>query len=160
MADFEYGPVELILVGFGGERPGPEVVNAIVALVDTGTVKLLDLLFVTRAPGGDLTVLELEEVADQYGLAGFQVDELGLAGEEDVEDLAEAIEPGTSAAVLVVEHLWARQFAQALYNANGQVLATERIPAPVVNALAGVAKMNSTEAMNSTGAIKENDHAG
>jgi uncharacterized membrane protein len=135
VADFEYGPVELFLLGFDGERPGPNVVNAILDLVQSETVKLLDLLFVTRSQDGGLRVFELEEIADEYGLAGLEVDELGLAGEEDVDDLADAIEPGTSAALLVVEHLWARNFAEALYRAGGRVLQTERIPAPVVNEL-------------------------
>lgn len=135
MTDFEYGPVEIYLIGFAGERPGPAVVDAIRTLVRTDTVNLLDLLFVTRAPDGDLTVLEIEEVADDYGLADLEVAEMGLAGDEDVEDLAEALDPGTSAAVLVVEHVWAREFAQALFQAGGLVLQSERIPAPVVNAL-------------------------
>ncbi|HEV7957215.1 MAG TPA: DUF6325 family protein [Marisediminicola sp.] len=135
MADFEYGPVELYLIGFSGERPGQDVVDAILKLVDSDTVRLLDLLFVSRDQDGEVTVLELEEIADQFGLTGLEVVELGLAGEEDVDDLADAIEPGTSAALLVVEHVWAREFAETLYRAGGQVLQTERIPAPVVNEL-------------------------
>lgn len=135
MADFEYGPVELFLIGFSGERPGLEVVNAIRVLVESKTVKLLDLLFVTRSQTGELTVLEVEEVADEYGLTDLDGDQLGLAGEEDIDDLADAIEPGTSAALLLVEHLWATDFAQALYSAGGRVLHTERIPAPIVNGL-------------------------
>jgi uncharacterized membrane protein len=135
MADFEYGPVELYLIGFSGERPGPDVVEAILRLVDSDTVRLLDLLFVSRAQDGEVTVVELEEIADQFGLTDLEVVEIGLAGEEDVDDLADAIEPGTSAALLVVEHAWAREFAETLYRAGGQVLQTERIPAPVVNEL-------------------------
>src|SRR3954464_6499545 len=95
MADFEYGPVELFLIGFSGERPGPEVVDAIDALVRSGTVNLLDLLFATRSKEGELTVIELDEVADEYGLSSLEAVELGLAGEEDIAELAEAIEPGT-----------------------------------------------------------------
>jgi hypothetical protein len=131
--EFEFGPVELFLIGFTGERPGPDVVNAILGLVESDTLRLLDLLFVTRASDGELTVLELEEVADEYGLAEIEVTELGLAGDSDIDDLAVAVEPGTSAALIVVEHLWARSFAEALFRAGGQVLLSERIPAPVVN---------------------------
>ena len=133
MADFEYGPVEIFVIGFDGERPGPDVVDAILRLIEEDTVRLLDLLFVSRAEGGDLRVLELEEIADEYGLEGLDVVELGLAGSDDVDDIAAGIEPGTSAALLVVEHVWAREFAEALYRAGGRVLQTERIPAPVVN---------------------------
>ncbi|MFB2596990.1 DUF6325 family protein [Herbiconiux sp. P17] len=135
MTDFEYGPVEIYLIGFSGERPGTDVVDAIRDLVRAQTVNLLDLLFVTRSVDGDLTVLEIEEVADDYGLNDLEVAEMGLAGDEDVEDLAGALAPGSSAAILVVEHAWAREFAQALDRAGGLVLGSERIPAPVVNAL-------------------------
>jgi hypothetical protein len=137
MADFEYGPVEIFLIGFEGERPGPDVVNAIVELVNSGVVRLLDLLFVTRSyETGDVVVLEVDEVADAYGLPEFELLEVGIAGEEDVSDFADDLEPGTSAALLVVEHAWARNFAEALFNAGGAVLRTERIPAPVVNEIA------------------------
>lgn len=138
MVEFEYGPVELYLIGFPGERPGPEIVNAILTLVESKTVKLLDLLFETRSQAGELTVLEVEEVADEYGLADLKGDQLGLAGSEDIDDLADAIEPGTSAALLLVEHLWVTDFAEPLYNAGGRVLHTERIPAPIVNEMVKV----------------------
>jgi uncharacterized membrane protein len=139
MTDFEYGPVEVYLIGFAGERPGPEVVAAVVDLVRGDAVALLDLVFVSKSLQGDVTVVEADEVADGYGLAGLDPAEPGLAGQEDIDELAEAIEPGTSAVTLVVEHLWARAFAEALYRADGQVLRTERIPAPVVNRLVAAA---------------------
>ncbi|HYI33254.1 MAG TPA: DUF6325 family protein [Glaciibacter sp.] len=135
MADFEYGPVEFYLIGFSGDRPGPAVLDAIVDLVRADTLRLLDLLFVARSQDNEVRVLELEDVAEEYGLSDLQVSEPGLAGEEDVHELADAIPPGTSAAVLVVEHRWARSFAETLYNAGGQVLRTQFIPAPIVNAL-------------------------
>ncbi len=139
MADFEYGPVEIFLIGFEGERPGPDVVDAIVNVVGSGTVRLLDLLFVTKSfETGDVIVLELDEVADEYGLPEFEVLEIGIAGEEDVADFAEDLAPGTSAALLVVEHTWAREFAEAIFNAGGAVLRTERIPAPIVNEIAAM----------------------
>lgn len=131
--EFRYGPVEVYLIGFSGERPGREVVDAILDLIESGSVRLLDLLFVSRSSAGELTVLELEEIVDKYGLEGLEIIELGLAGEDDINDLAAAIEPETSAVVLVVEHVWARKFAETLFRAGGRVLQTERIPAPVVN---------------------------
>ncbi|WP_431279959.1 DUF6325 family protein [Leifsonia poae] len=135
MAEFQYGPVQLYLIGFDGDRPGQGVVEEIVKLVESDIVRLLDLLFVSRSVDGDVTVLEIDEIVDEYGLAELEIAELGLAGEDDVEDLSGAIEPGTSAALLVVEHIWAREFAQALFSAGGRVLQTEQIPAPIVNAV-------------------------
>jgi len=143
MSDFEYGPVELYLIGFGGDRPGTAVLDAIVDLVQAETVRLLDLLFVSRSHDNELRVIEFESVADEYGLSDLEISEAGIAGTEDIEDMAGSIAPGTSAAILVIEHRWARNFAQALYSAGGQVLLTEQIPAPVVNEL--VAAMSSAE---------------
>ena len=146
MSDFEYGPVELFLIGFDGDRPGTAVLDAILELVQADTVRLLDLLFVSRSHEDELRVIELDEVADEYGLAELEIAEVSLAGEEDVEDLAGAIAPGTSAAILVIEHRWVKSFAETLFAAGGQVLHTERIPAPVVNALvAAVSAAESNE---------------
>jgi hypothetical protein len=142
MADFEYGPVELFLIGFDGERPGTDIVAAILELVEAGTARLLDLIFVTRSIEGEMTALELEEIAEELGLTGLEVDELGLTGEQDVEEFAAAVAPGTSAAILVIEHTWARTFAQALYRAGGSVLMSERIPAPVINELVAATSVN------------------
>lgn len=136
MTAFEYGPVEIYLIGFSGERPGPDLVDSIRSLVRTETVNLLDLLFVSKAEDGSLTVVEIDEVTDDYGISDLKLTELGLAGEEDVEGLAENLPAGTSAAVLVVEHVWVKEFTQALSTAGGTVLQTERIPAAVVNQVA------------------------
>jgi uncharacterized membrane protein len=140
--EVHYGPVEVYLIGFSGAHPGAAVLEAIISLVQKDTVRIIDLLFVSRGENGELTVLELDEVADQYGLNELAVVEIGLVGTEDVEDLAVSIAPGSSAAVLVVEHVWAREFTEALYNAGGHVLQTERIPAPVVNEL--IASLNAS----------------
>lgn len=133
MTEFRYGPVELILVGFEGERPGPEIVDAFRDVIDAGAVRLLDLLFVTRSPEGELTVLELDEAGDSIGLEAVVLEATGLASIEDVEELASEIPAGSSAALLVVELTWAKALASKLAAGRGVVLSTERIPAPVVN---------------------------
>ena len=62
------------------------------------------------------------------------LDLAGLAGQDDILFLAENLQPGSSAAILVIELLWAKAFASALYDAGGAVIAREGIPAPIVNA--------------------------
>ena len=133
MPEFSYGPVELMLVGFEGERPGPEIVDAFRDVVDAGTVRLLDLLFVTRSPEGEVTVLELEDAGDALGLGEFVLEATGLASLDDIEELASEIPAGSSAALLVIELSWAKSLAQKLAAGRGMVLSTDRIPAPVVN---------------------------
>lgn len=131
MTDFDYGPIEFYAIGFEGDRPGPGVLKAVDDLVAAGTVNVLDLVFVRRSPEGELEILELSDTLESDVPT---LDLEGLAGEEDILALADGLEPGTSAAILVVELLWAKAFASALYDAGGAVIAREGVPAPIVNA--------------------------
>jgi len=133
MVEFRYGPVEILLISFDGERPGAALGRALRELVEEKTITLLDLLFVARDPHGDLRIVEVDDLPQKAELPDLQLGELGLAGLEDVEELAADLPPGTSAAVLVVELAWARNFASALAASGGAVLHQERIPAAVVN---------------------------
>lgn len=132
MTTFDYGPIEFYAIGFDGDRPGPAVLRAVDDLVASGTVNVLDLVFVRRSPEGEIEVVELSDTIDDGGVPALDL--AGLAGEEDILYLAERLEPGSSAAILVVELLWAKQFAAALYDAGGAVIGRESIPAPIVNA--------------------------
>jgi len=135
VTDFEYGPAEFIVAQFEGERPSPEVVQAILDLVATGTVRMLDLLFVSRAASGEVTIAEFEDVGDEYGFGSITLEASGLAGTDDVDDITELLDPGTSGAILVLEHTWAKDLANRFFAAGGSVVHAERIPAPVVNAV-------------------------
>ncbi|MEY9954056.1 DUF6325 family protein [Leifsonia sp. EB34] len=135
MAEFEYGPAEFIVAQFDNDRPSPGVVQAILDLVESGTVRLLDLLFVMRHADGVVEIMELEEIGDEIGMADITLEAGGLAGGEDVDSIAELIEPGTTGAILVIEHLWAKDLASKFFQAGGLVVHSERIPAPVVNAV-------------------------
>lgn len=132
MTTFDYGPIEFYAIAFDGDTPGPGVLQAIDDLVAAGTVNVLDLVYATRSPEGELTVLELSDTTDDAGVPALDL--AGLAGLEDIEALAAEVPPGSSAAILVVELLWAKAFAGALYDAGGVVIAREGIPAPIVNA--------------------------
>ncbi len=111
MAEFEYGPAEFIVAQFDNDRPSPGVVQAILDLVESGTLRLLDLLFVTRHEDGSVDIVELEEIGDEIGMAGVTLEASGLAGSEDVDSIAELVQPGTTGAILVIEHLWAKDLA-------------------------------------------------
>ncbi|GAA4347896.1 DUF6325 family protein [Microbacterium rhizosphaerae] len=132
MTDFDYGPIEFYAIGFDGDRPGPAVLQAIDDLVAAGTVNVLDLVFARRSPEGEIEVLELSDTIDDGGAPALDL--AGLAGQDDILYLVEGLEPGKSAAILVVELLWAKAFASRLWEAGGAVIAREGIPAPVVNA--------------------------
>lgn len=132
MTTFDYGPIEFYAIAFDGDRPGPAVLKAVDDLVAAGTVNVLDLVFARRSPEGELEILELSDTIDDGDVP--PLDMAGLAGEDDIAELAAGLEPGSSAAILVVELLWAKAFASALYDAGGAVIAREGVPAPIVNA--------------------------
>lgn len=135
MNDFRFGPAEFYLVGFEGARPDPATFRALTDLVDSGVVRLLDFVVLAKSESGDVEIVELDADGESLGLEDFEPIAAGLAGEEDVEALAEALAPGQSAAVVVLELAFARTLAQSLAAAGGQVLRSERVPAPVVNAM-------------------------
>jgi hypothetical protein len=135
MKEFRFGPVEFYLVGFDGDRPDPSTFGALTDLVSKGVVRVLDLVLVTRTADGDLDILEVEEDDGAAVLDGLEPIVAGLASEDDVRALAEVVPPGRSAAVVVLELLFARTLAQDVAAAGGQVLRSERVPAPVVNAV-------------------------
>lgn len=135
MADFEYGPVEILVVGFEGERPDPATLDAIADLVEAGDIRLLDAVFVSRDEAGNLEAVEVEDLGDEVDITEIELEASGLVGEDDYADLAEVIPPGTSAALLAVELVWAKRLASRFAESGGVMLHAERIPAPVVNAV-------------------------
>jgi len=132
---FAFGPVELYLVGFEGERPSPGVMGALLDLVGSGIVRLLDFVIVAKSEDGEITVTEIEAQAEAYGLVDVEILAAGIAGSEDIDEFAEHIPPGGSAALVVLELVYARRLAEQVAQSGGVVLRTERIPAPVVNAV-------------------------
>lgn len=135
MAEFRYGPVELYLVGFEGERPDPGVVGALADLTGSGLVRLLDFVLVSKSDEGDLDIIEVENETELYGLGDIELHEIGIAGEEDIHALAELVPPGGSAVVVALEMTYARDLAAKIDAAGAVVLSAERIPAPIVNAV-------------------------
>ncbi|QDZ16054.1 DUF6325 family protein [Humibacter ginsenosidimutans] len=140
MSELEYGPVEFVLVGFSGEAPDPGVVDAVRELVADGAVRIIDAILLTRNLDGDIETIEIEDASAAYGLEEADLDLSGLAADEDIEYFAESLEPGTSAELLVVELLWAKKLASRLAASGGAVLASERIPAPIVNEVVALAR--------------------
>jgi hypothetical protein len=134
MTEFEYGPVDLYLVGFEGDRPGPGVLEAIAELIEGGEIRLLDLLIISRSNDGEVSVVEFDDVSDEYGFGTVELEAVGLVADDDALELAQGIPPGMSGALLAVELLWAKRLASRFAESGGMVLQTERIPAPVVNA--------------------------
>jgi hypothetical protein len=135
MADVDQlGPVDWLVVEFPGKQPTGQIAPHLVDLVDRGLIRILDLLVMQKETDGTLDFAELSDI-DTSELGELRISEADLAAvlsEQDVLDLAETIEPGTSAAVLVFENVWAAPFGAAVRKAGGQLVASGRIPTQAV----------------------------
>ena len=126
----ELGPVDYLVVEFppGEQHFTGELADELVALVDAGVVRLLDLLILAKDEDGNVDALELDDLEEAGELARLETEFAEILAEEDVVHLAAAMEPGTVAGVLVWENLWAAPFASAARRAGGQLVAGGRIP--------------------------------
>ena len=126
----ELGPVDWIVVEFPGSRFRGEIAPALAELAERGIVRVLDLLLIRKDEDGSLDFYEVSELDEsEIGqLRAFESALASLLSEEDVEAVAAAVEPGSTAALLVWENSWAAPFASAIRRAGGQLAASGRIP--------------------------------
>ena len=126
----ELGPVDWIVVEFPGSRFNGQIAPALLDLVDRDLIRVLDLLVLKKDADGSLEAFELSDLDEgEIGeLRTYESELAMLLSEEDVTSLAAAIEPGSSAAVLVWENTWAAPFASAVRRSGGQLVASGRIP--------------------------------
>jgi Family of unknown function (DUF6325) len=134
----EMGPIDYIVLEWPGEQPSGAAVPLILDLVDRGIIRVLDIAFLGKDANGNVFAIEIPDLDPAF--AAFVGASTGLIAAEDLEDAAEALEPGTSAAVLIWENLWAAPVAVALRRSGGQLVASGRIP---VQAL--IAALDATE---------------
>lgn len=142
MADTELdtlGPIDYLVVEFppGEANFTGEIANELVRLVDAGTIRLIDVLILSKSDDGSVEALELADIEDLGPLATLEAELATLLAEEDVENLAAAMEPGSVAGVLVYENTWAAPFAVATRRAGGQLIANGRIPTQAIVASVG-----------------------
>src|SRR5688500_18881021 len=117
----EIGPVEYMIVAFPGNKFRGEIAPALAKLVESGTIRLMDVVFVGKDADGEVVAFELQELDPEVreGLENLGIEETGLFNEEDLMAAAEELEPDMSAALLVWEDVWAREVAQAMRDAGG-----------------------------------------
>lgn len=127
-------PVEYLIIGFPGNQFNGDVAPALIELVESGAVRILDLIFIMKDADGNVTAFEYDELDSLLPLDAVTQESMGLLNDEDVELAAETLEPNSSAAFLVWEDLWAARFANAVRDSGGVFIAGERIPNPIVEA--------------------------
>ena len=126
----ELGPVDYLVVEFppGASHFTGEMAEEIAKLVDSGTIRMLDLVILTKDADGEIDALEIEDLEHIDELRTAETQLADLLAAEDVVHLAAAMEPGTVAGVLVWENKWAAPFASAARRSGGQLIANGRIP--------------------------------
>ena len=130
----ESGPIDYIVVEFPGNRMTGEGLPILVDLVDQGVIRILDLAFVTKDTDGSIVAVDISDLDGdgELDLTIFEGASSGLLDASDLADAAPALEPGSSAAILVFENTWAAGFTQALRNGGAQLVAAGYIPQDVL----------------------------
>ena len=146
-SDLELGPIDYLVVEWPPDKqPTGEAMPQLVDLVERGLIRILDVAFVHKEKDGTVVGLDLQDL-DLDGnpdLAVFEGASSGLIGEDDYGDADAALEPGSSAAILIYENTWAAPFATALRKSGAQLVANGRIP---VNAIiAALDELEQSEA--------------
>jgi Family of unknown function (DUF6325) len=145
----ELGPVDYLVVEFpaGASNFTGEMAKELIALVDAGTIRVIDVLVLTKNDDGTVDAMELSDIEELGELQAIEADLAELLAADDVMNLAAAMDPGSTAGVLIWENLWAAPFASAARRSGGQLIANGRIPIQAI-----IASIEADEALVTEGA--------
>ena len=141
----DMGPIDYLVVEFPGSRMSGEGLPLLVDLVDRGIIRILDLVFIRKLPDGTAMRVELASLGTngQSDLSVFEGASSGILDQGDIDAAAEAIQPGSTAGLLVYENRWAAPLATALRRGGAQLVAGGRIPVQAILASLDAAEVAS-----------------
>ena len=141
------GPVDYLIVEFpaGASNFTGEMAKELLALVDAGTIRVIDVLILRKDEAGVVDAMELSDIEELGPLQAVEAQLAQLLAAEDVEHLAAAMDPGSTAGVLIWENLWAAPFASAARRSGGQLIANGRIPIQAIIASIEADEARATE---------------
>src|SRR4051812_7057918 len=144
----ELGPVDYLIVEFpaGASNFTGEMATELLALSDAGTIRVIDLLILVKEDDGSVDAVELADLEDLGDLQVLEAQLAELLAEEDVVHLAAAMDPASTAGVIIYENVWAAPFASAARRAGGQLIANGRIPIQAI-----LAAVEADEALETAG---------
>jgi hypothetical protein len=145
----ELGPVDYLVVEFpaGASNFTGVMAAELLALVDAGTIRVIDILILTKNDDGSIDAMELSDIEELGELQAIETELAELLAADDVVSLAACLEPGSTAGVLIWENLWAAPFASAARRSGGQLIANGRIPIQAI-----IASIEADEALATEGA--------
>jgi Family of unknown function (DUF6325) len=146
----ELGPVDYLVVEFPGSNFTGEIMPELVDLVQRGIVRVLDLVLIKKDDDGSYEAFEFADIEDGAlgELRELERELADLLSEDDVAAVAETLEPGSTAGLLVYENLWAAPFASAVRRSGGQLISNGRIPVQSLLAVLGEHQGEETEPVN------------
>jgi hypothetical protein len=144
----DLGPVDYLVVEFpaGASNFTGEMAAELLALVDSGAIRVIDIVILTKDEDGAVEAMELADVGELGELQALEAELAELLAEDDIVQLAAAMEPNSTAGVLIWENLWAAPFASAVRHSGGQLIATGRIPIQAI-----IASIEADNALTSVG---------
>jgi len=132
------GPIEVLVVGFPGNQFNGQIIPELEKLIDTDTISIVDGILVRKDDDGEVTFTEFDELganADATKLAEIMDQIDSLISDEDINELVAALDPNSSAAILVFEHTWSKPLRDAIVDSGGLLVANFRVPGLVVEEL-------------------------
>jgi uncharacterized membrane protein len=131
------GPVDVVIIGFPGNQFNGDIAPALMELVDSGTVRVIDLLFVMKDEDGVVTTIEAADLEAGVGAGFLSIDiaQPGALGTEDADEVSEDLPNNSSALLVAFENAWAERFVTAVRASGGVVIDQIRIPADVVESV-------------------------
>jgi hypothetical protein len=143
----QLGPVDYLVVEFpaGASNFTGEMAKELLALVDSAMIRVIDILILTKNEDGSVEPMELSDIEDLGPLQAVEAELAELLAADDVDHLAAAMEPGSTAGVLIWENLWAAPFASAVRHSGGQLIANGRIPIQAIIASIEADEKRATE---------------
>ena len=142
----ELGPIDYVVLEWPHQQPTGEAIPLILDLVDKGIIRILDIAVLAKDTDGSVASLELGalEGGAAEGFGDFEGAQSGLIGQDDLDEAASVLEPGTMAAILIWENRWAAPVAVALRRSGGQLVASGRIPVQAILASLDAAEAATT----------------
>jgi hypothetical protein len=144
-----HGPIDYIVLSFAGNQFKGEIMESLLELVKSNTIRIIDLLIVLKDEQGNLVAAEVQqhnpEIANFFEPLDYEIS--GMITEEDVEVIGAGLENNSTAALMLFENLWAIKFKEAVINANGKLVVQGRIPPEDIEmALAEMAEIDAQAA--------------
>jgi hypothetical protein len=124
----EMGPVDYVIIEWPDRQPSGEATPLLLELVDRGIIRILDIALMAKDEDGTVGALDFGDLGPDSGFGELVGATSGLVGQDDLDEAANALEPGSAAAILVFENRWAAPFAHAVRMGGGQLVASGRIP--------------------------------